>query len=63
MDVPNFTVTLDKDQAAILFELIQRDIHSAQKLMKIHPSEREAWRKRIVNSQAIRRQIPECYWR
>lgn len=63
MQLPDIQPTLDQEQSKLLLELIQRDIASSQRQMRICPDQREQLRKRIIAGQAIRRQIPECYWR
>lgn len=62
MDIPQTTVTITKEQAALLIELVQRDIKDSQCRMRMNPDKREALRKRIILGQRLRSQIPECLW-
>lgn len=63
MDVPDITVKLTREQATIILKLLAITIKEAQLQMKTKPCQRETARSVILECQAIRRQIPECYWR
>lgn len=63
MNLPAVTIMLDREQARLLFELVQSDIQTCQQRMCKQPGLRETMRQRIIEGQAIRRQIPEAYWR
>lgn len=63
MDIPEITVKLTREQATIIVKLLKITITEAQQQMKCKPATRETARSVILECQAIRRQIPECYWR
>lgn len=63
MDVPDIPLIITREQATILVKLLKITIAEAQLQMKTKPDQREIARKVILECQAVRRQIPECYWR